>query len=64
MFLIPGQVKVGKSARYLVRFMSGWALLPLLRSQRKEAESRGGRAEEVEPRLSCGVGRLFRLFSP
>lgn len=39
---------------YLVRLSSGWGLLPLLRSQRDEAESREGSAEqdeEVELRL-------------
>lgn len=36
---------------YLDKLSSGWALLPLLRSQRKEAESREERAEDEELRL-------------
>lgn len=61
------QVAEQLSGQYLVKLRSGWGLLPLLRSQREEAESRGGRAEqeeEVELRRGCGVGRLFLLLKP
>lgn len=59
------EVKVPVSS-YLAILRSGWGpgLLPLLRSQREEADSRGGRGEEVEPRRSWGVGRLFLLLRP
>lgn len=52
---------------YLVKLWSGWGLLPLLRSHRKEVASRGEieeDAEEVELRLGCEVGRLFLLLRP
>lgn len=41
---------------------SEWDLFPLVRSQRDEADSSGGREEEAELRLSWGVGRLFLLL--
>lgn len=57
----------GLGGDYLVKLRSGWGLLPLLRSQREEVESREGSvedADEVELRLGWGVGRLFLLLRP
>lgn len=38
----------------LVMMRSGWGLFPLLRSQRNEADSRGGSGEEEEVELRRG----------
>lgn len=54
-----------KAWGFYLEMPNSWCgLLPLLRSHLEEACSTGGRPEVAELLLSCGVGKLFLLFSP